>query len=131
MLNRHSGFRNRLMICYDVRFPELARSLALGGADALVVIAAWPTIRIDDWRLLTRARAVENQLYVIAANRAGTDGPTEFGGNSCILDPSGKEIATAGQEVGTILLADLSHERVDEVRSKMAIFSDRRADVYG
>ncbi len=92
---RLGGFTFGLMICYDIRFPEMARALALAGADVLAVLAAWPPPRIEHWRLLNAARAVENQIYVAAANLVGSDGPLAFVGNSIILDPSGKPIASA------------------------------------
>ena len=65
-------------ICYDIRFPELSRTLALGGAQALFVPAEWPHPRLHHWRTLLMARAIENQMYVVACNRVGTSGETDF-----------------------------------------------------
>ena len=65
-------------ICYDIRFPELSRTLALGGAQVLFVPAEWPHPRLHHWRTLLIARAIENQMYVVACNRVGTSGETGF-----------------------------------------------------
>ena len=125
------GFRFGIMICYDIRFPELARALTLSGADVLTVSAAWPTGRIEHWRLLNRARAVENQAYVLAANRVGTDGELTHGGNSLIIDPYGEIVASANDNDQTLIVADIERERINKVRATMRVFDDRRADVYG
>lgn len=125
------GFKIGLMICYDLRFPEMARALALDGADVLVVIAAWPRPRIEHWKLLTEARAVENQVFVVAVNRVGTDGPTTFGGWSRLLDPSGTAPDSAPPSEATLLLGEIDRRRLEEVRASMSVFEDRRADLYG
>jgi omega-amidase len=82
-----------LMICYDLRFPELCRSLALQGAQIVVVSAQWPATRIDHWDVLLRARAIENQIYIIACNRIGREGDLSFSGHSQIISPTGKVIS--------------------------------------
>jgi len=125
------GFKTGVMICYDLRFPEQARALALQGAELIVVIAAWPERRVEHWKLLTAARAVENQVYVAAVNRVGVDGGITFGGCSRVLDPFGAAVAEADGESDTLLFAELRRERLDEVRSAMHVFKDRRPDVYG
>ncbi|UUZ96028.1 carbon-nitrogen family hydrolase [Paenibacillus sp. P25] len=79
-----------MMICYDIRFPELARRLALGGARVLFVPAEWPKPRLHHWRTPLTARAIENQMYVVACNRVGISGTTEFFGHSMVIDPWGK-----------------------------------------
>ncbi|QJC51933.1 carbon-nitrogen family hydrolase [Paenibacillus albicereus] len=118
-----------MMICYDIRFPELARSLALAGAKALFVPAEWPKPRLHHWRSLLIARAIENQMYVIACNRTGTSGETEFFGHSMIVDPWGEVLAEAGEEE-TILSADIDLALVDEVRARIPVFEDRRPQLY-
>ncbi len=118
-----------MMICYDIRFPELARKLALGGAKLLFVPAEWPNPRLHHWRTLLTARAIENQMFVIACNRMGKSGDTEFFGHSMVLDPWGEVIAEANGEE-TILFADIDLALVDAVRSKIPVFEDRRPAVY-
>lgn len=123
------GVRAGLMICYDIRFPELFRSLALGGAKMAFVPAEWPNPRLHHWRTLLTARAIENQMYVIACNRCGTSGETSFFGHSVIIDPWGEIIAEAGGEEG-ILRGAVSLDLVDEVRTRIPIFEDRRPSLY-
>jgi len=118
-----------MMICYDIRFPELARKLALEGAKLLFVPAEWPHPRFHHWRTLLTARAIENQMFVIACNRMGSSGDTHFFGHSLVLDPWGETIAEAGEEE-TILYADIDLALVDAVRSKIPVFEDRRPSIY-
>ncbi|RXZ80205.1 carbon-nitrogen family hydrolase [Paenibacillaceae bacterium] len=118
-----------MMICYDIRFPELSRKLALGGAKMLFVPAQWPNPRLHHWRTLLIARAIENQMYVIACNRVGTSGDTSFFGHSLIIDPWGEVIAEAGSEE-TILQASIDLALVDEVRGRIPVFEDRRSSLY-
>ncbi|QHW34425.1 carbon-nitrogen family hydrolase [Paenibacillus rhizovicinus] len=118
-----------MMICYDIRFPELARKLALGGAKAMFVPAQWPNPRLHHWRTLLTARAIENQMFVIACNRCGTSGESTFFGHSLILDPWGEIIAEAGEEE-TIVRAEIDLALVDAVRAKIPVFEDRRPTLY-
>lgn len=118
-----------MMICYDIRFPELARKLALEGAKLLFVPAEWPHPRLHHWRTLLTARAIENQMFVIACNRMGSSGDSHFFGHSLVLDPWGETIAEAGEEE-TILYADIDLALVDAVRSKIPVFEDRRPTIY-
>ncbi|MBJ6363587.1 carbon-nitrogen family hydrolase [Paenibacillus sp. MAHUQ-46] len=123
------GTQAGLMICYDIRFPELTRKLALGGAKILFVPAEWPHPRLNHWRTLLTARAIENQIYVIACNRVGTSGTTHFFGHSMIIDPWGEIIAEAGEEEA-IVRAQIDVSLVDEVRTRIPIFDDRRPPLY-
>jgi predicted amidohydrolase len=118
-----------MMICYDIRFPELARKLALEGAKLLFVPAEWPHPRLHHWRTLLTARAIENQMFVIACNRTGSSGGTNFFGHSLVLDPWGEIVAEAGEDE-TILYADIDLSLVDAVRSKIPVFEDRRPSIY-
>ncbi|GAA2429046.1 carbon-nitrogen family hydrolase [Streptomyces macrosporus] len=111
--------------CYDLRFPELFRVLAEDGAELLVVTAAWPAARIDHWRLLVRARALENQVHVLACNAAGHQGDVELGGASMAVDPWGRVVAEAGRGEEA-LAADLDPASVERARSDFPAFSDRR-----
>lgn len=118
-----------MLICYDIRFPELSRKLALEGAKMLFVPAEWPHPRLHHWRTLLTARAIENQMFVIACNRMGTSGTSEFFGHSMIIDPWGEVVAEAGEEE-TIIRAEIDLSLVDTVRSKIPVFEDRRPSIY-
>jgi omega-amidase len=118
-----------VMICYDIRFPELFRTMALQGTKLMFIPAEWPKPRLHHWRTLLMARAIENQMYVVSCNRMGTSGSTEFFGHSMIIDPWGEVIAEAGEEEG-ILTAEIDLDLVDDVRSRIPIFEDRRPAIY-
>lgn len=118
-----------VIICYDLRFPELCRRLALEGADAVCVPAQWPKPRQEHWRTLLRARAIENQLYVVSANACGLIGKLDFFGMSMIIDPKGEVLRDAGEEEGEIV-APLSRQMMDEWRAQIPCFSDRRPELY-
>ncbi len=124
------GMKWGIMLCYDIRFPEMARSLALLGAEAIVVPSAWPFARINHWCALLAGRAIENQLYVVGANRAGSDGDLWFCGSSRVIDPYGALVASAPEAGEQLLITEVSKTRVDEVRASMPIFADRRTDLY-
>lgn len=117
------------MICYDIRFPELSRKLALDGARILFVPAEWPHPRLHHWRTLLMARAIENQMYVVSCNRVGTSGTTNFFGHSMVIDPWG-EILVEGDESEAILRATIDLEEVVRVRGKIPVFEDRRPHLY-
>ncbi|TFE00343.1 carbon-nitrogen family hydrolase [Jeotgalibacillus salarius] len=116
-------------ICYDIRFPEWIRKSVLSGAKVVVIPAEWPAARIDHWTTLLKARAIENQVYVIACNRVGSDHANEFGGHSIMIDPWGKVIAE-GSDREEIVYGDIYEEEVEEIRKRIPIFDDRRADFY-
>ncbi len=118
-----------LLICYDIRFPELTRKLALGGAKLLFVPAQWPKPRLHHWRTLMMARAIENQMIVIACNTVGVSNGSEFFGHSMIVDPWGEIVAEAGEDE-TILETVLDLSLVDEVRGRIPVFEDRRPQLY-
>ncbi len=102
-----------IVICYELRFPEITRKLVRQGAKIIAVPAVFPKERIDHWKVLLRARAIENQVYVVGANCVG-----EFcGGNSMIIDPFGRVLAEAGFDEG-IISAEIDLSFVDEVRRK-------------
>jgi predicted amidohydrolase len=121
------GVRTGLSICYDLRFPELYRALAIAGAKVLVVPAAFMmhTGR-DHWEVLLRARAIENQCYVVAAGQIGDHEPgrTCFG-RSMIIDPWGTVLAQAPDAVG-IVTADVDLERLDKIREELPSLANRR-----
>ncbi|WP_261132474.1 carbon-nitrogen family hydrolase [Bacillus sp. Marseille-Q3570] len=116
-------------ICYDIRFPEWMRKHALEGAKVLFIPAEWPKPRTEHWRNLLITRAIENQCYVVACNRIGADPDNEFGGHSIIINPWGEIIAEA-DETETILFADISIDELNEIRTRIPIYEDRRTDLY-
>jgi predicted amidohydrolase len=128
---RHAGVASTEMgpvamtTCYDLRFPELYRSLAADqGADVVLVASAWPAARLDHWEILTRARAVENQTFLVACNSAGIDHGTELAGNSIIVDPWGRVLARAG-DGEEVLRCTLDLGLVAEVREDFPVLRDR------
>ena len=125
------SFTLGLTICYDLRFPEICRKLAVEhGANVFVTSSAWPFVRIEHLRVLALARAMENQCYLILANRVGTDDAVTFCGSSAILDPYGTILAAAPPDREELIYADISRHTVDLVRRDMAVFEHRRSDLY-
>jgi len=118
-----------IIICYDLRFPELSRRLALEGARVICVPAQWPKPRQEHWRTLLRARAIENQLYMVAANTCGMVGKLDFFGMSMVIDPQGEVLADAGEQQGEIVVP-LSWETMDAWRAQIPCFNDRKAELY-
>jgi predicted amidohydrolase len=123
------GIRFGLSICYDLRFPELYRAQALGGCQVLLLASAWPRARTDIWQTLCAARALENQCYLLGANRVGTKGAFPFGGRSLFVTPGG-EITLAdekreGLTLGSIDLADLT-----AIRRNIPALTHRRPEIY-
>ena len=123
------GVRCGIIICYDVRFPELVRSLAVNGLDMLFVVSQWPRVRIPHLLALTKARAIENQMFVVCCNSCGTAGETVYGGNSSIHDPWGETLAQAGSGE-EILTADCDLSVVKGIRDSINVFRDRRPELY-
>jgi predicted amidohydrolase len=114
-----------LATCYDIRFPELFRGLLDADASLFVVPAAWPAARVGHWQLLGRARALENQCFMVQCNTAGTHVGVEMGGHSQVVDPWGAVVAEAGtgQEV---LSVDIDIDSVAKVREAFPVLADRR-----
>ncbi|MCR4442407.1 MAG: carbon-nitrogen family hydrolase [Peptococcaceae bacterium] len=123
------GVKCAVIICYDLRFPELVRALALDGAQVLFVPAQWPMPRIHPWRILIQARAIENQMFVAGVNRVGKEGRYLFFGHSMVVDPSG-DVLAEGSEDEELLLADIDLEQVKKVREYMTCYHDRVPGVY-
>jgi omega-amidase len=118
-----------LGICYDLRFPEMMRHYALHGAQLVLMPAQWPSQRIDHWQTLLRARAIENQLFVVGCNCAGKTGETTFGGYSAIIDPWGR-IVLEGKDSAELLTAEIDISLVETVRRDFPVLDDRREDLY-
>jgi predicted amidohydrolase len=126
------GVELGLAICYDLRFPELFGALARRGARVIALPAAFtlPTTR-DHWEILVRARAIENEVFVIAANQVGPHpGGNHSGGSSMIVDPWGVVLARAQDREGWIT-AELDLARQQEIRTQLPVSAHRRGDVYG
>jgi omega-amidase len=124
-------FNLGLSICYDLRFPEMCRTLAVAhGVNVFVTSSAWPMVRVEHLRILALARAIENQSYLVLANRVGTDDGVTFCGTSAIIDPYGAIVAAASVDREELLQAEISKEVVDLVRSRMKTFDHRRSDLY-
>ncbi|MCX5377311.1 carbon-nitrogen family hydrolase [Streptomyces sp. NBC_00091] len=110
--------------CYDLRFPELFRGLVDAGATTMVVAAGWPARRREHWTLLNRARAVEDQAYVLACATAGTHAGVEQAGHSLVVDPWGEVLAEAGPGEA-VLTVDLDPAKVAETRAQFPALKDR------
>ncbi len=126
------GTKLGMSICYDLRFPELFRVLALRGARIVVLPAAFtqPTTR-DHWEPLIRARAIENQVFVVAANQVGKHpGGHHSGGSSLIVDPWGTVLARADGEKPGHIVAELDFEHQDDIRKRVPLLSHRRPKLY-
>jgi predicted amidohydrolase len=122
-------FRVAPFICYDLRFPEIFRHQTRLGAQVLVVIANWPNLREAHWQALLRARAIENQAYVIGVNRVGNDPKFTYAGHSQILDPHGQALALAG-ESPQLIQAQLQFESLIEYRQQFPALRDMRAEYF-
>lgn len=113
-----------IMICFDLRFPELSRQYLKEECDAILIASAFPFPRLDHWRTLLKARAIENQMYVVSANRSGQDGGLTFLGNSCIIDPWGTVKATASETEEGIITHTIDPEKVQQVRQIMPVVAN-------
>lgn len=118
-----------VIICYDLRFPELCRRLTLEGAQVICVPAQWPKPRQEHWRTLIRARAIENQLYLIAANACGRIGKLDLFGMSMIVNHQGEVLAEGAEEPETIMAA-LDWEPMSAWRAQIPCLHDRRPALY-
>ncbi|MFB6143431.1 MAG: nitrilase-related carbon-nitrogen hydrolase [Halorientalis sp.] len=119
------GFTVGVTTCYDLRFPELYRRLADAGATLVLVPSAWPYPRVEHWQVLPRARAIENQLYLATTNGSGSFADATLVGRSTVYDPWGTPLASSG-DGPALVTADLSPERVADVREAFPALADRR-----
>jgi omega-amidase len=110
-------------VCYDLRFPELFRDCVKRGANLFAVIANWPTPRLDHWLTLLKARAIENQSYVIGINRCGRDPSVEYPGHSQIISPRGEVLADAGEGEG-VVRAELDLTELQTYRQNFPALQD-------
>ena len=125
IVGKVKGLKIGLSICYDLRFPELYRFYAKEKVHLIVDIANWPDTRIEHWRTLLKARAIENQCYVVGVNRVGDDLKLHYNGFSSLFDPMGKEIiAVENDEM--IIESEIDKSYVNEVRKKLPFLKDMR-----
>jgi predicted amidohydrolase len=125
VLFRLGGFTVAPLICYDLRFPELFREATRRGADLIIVIAAWPDIRIGHWITLLQARAIENLAFVVGVNRTGPEPKYDCGGRSVVVNPHGEILADAGT-AETILTASIHQADAASWREKFPALRDAR-----
>ena len=113
-----------LATCYDLRFPELFRAMVQRGVNSFLITSGWPKKRINHWNALLKARAIENQSYVIACNGVGTQNNNQLGGSSQVIDPWG-DIQIQAQEAEEVLFIDIDIQKANQVREKMPVLADR------
>ena len=124
-----NGVKFAVTICYDLRFPELIALLGYQKIDLYLNTAAYIVPRLEHWRIMLRARAIENQFFVLAASRVGHDGTYTYFGHSLIIDPLGKILAEAG-ESEEIITAELDLGYLQEVRKQLPLLDNRRPALY-
>jgi len=124
-----------LLICYDLRFPELARYYFHHGAEVLCIPGQWPEARAQHWRTLLRARAIENEVFVVGCNRTGQEPslrngePMSFPGDGRIIDPTGEILATGNGDAGAVI-GPIELRKVRTMRRILPVAADQRPDVY-
>jgi predicted amidohydrolase len=118
-----------IVICYDLRFPELIRKLWSKGMDILFVPAQFPAVRIDHWNILLKARAIENHIFTVGCNRVGKDKRYEYPGGSAVYDPFGKAVEKAEHKEG-VITCSIGLNRIQEANEIIPIRKDRRPEVY-
>lgn len=123
------GVRCGVIICYDLRFPELTRTMCLEGMDVLFAVAQWPGMRTGLMRSLVAGRAAENQIYAVCCDACGTAGPKVCGGDSLIVDPMGTVLSSA-DVTETIITADCDITILETIRNSIPVFRDRRPELY-
>jgi predicted amidohydrolase len=125
------NFKAGMSICYDLRFPEMCRTLAVKHkTNVILTSSAWPMVRIEHLRVFSLSRAIENQSYLILANRVGVDDGVTFCGTSAIIDPTGAIMARASVDREELLQAEISIDVVESVRARVPAFNHRRGDLY-
>lgn len=117
-----------IALCYDLRFPELARKMALAGAELLLYPSQWPECRLGHFHTLLAARAIENQVFAAGVNRAGRGGSVQFGGGSTVIDPRGEILVQLGGEPGYVE-AELDLAQVAAARGTITYLADRVREV--
>jgi predicted amidohydrolase len=122
-------------VCYDLRFPELFRKNTQLGAQIQILPAAFPHPRLEHWRTLVRARAIENQCFFIAVNQSGMEhhdsgvGAAHYFGHSMVVDPWGEILLELGEDED-LQIVDIDLSQVEQIRAKMTVLKDRRPELY-
>lgn len=124
------GIKMGLIICYDLRFPEIIRPLALEGAEILFIVAEWPIERLNHWKNIQVTRAIENQLFVVSCNNVGSYQSTTYGGHSMVVNPSGDTLIEGTTTEEETLHISINIEETLEVRKKVPVFSSRVPHLY-
>ncbi|ENH95529.1 hypothetical protein J416_15592 [Gracilibacillus halophilus YIM-C55.5] len=119
-----------VVICYDLRFPELMRSLTLQGAEVIYVVAQWPAARRNHWTYLLHARAIENQCYIVSCNSSGECNGTQFAGESLVIDPLGELVADGPAQAEATIHAEVDLEKVRDTRKQIPVFESRVPKLY-
>jgi predicted amidohydrolase len=122
------GVRVTPFVCYDLRFPEPFR-VAASDTDLFVVVANWPELRREHWRTLLRARAIENQAYVVGVNRVGDGDNLHYVGDSAAIAPLGETLVEGGDQEG-VFMASIDPEVVGKLRTRFPALDDRRPQAY-
>lgn len=121
----YGGFKFLLLVCYDLRFPVWSRYGRAGEYDAIIYVANWPASRMDAWDVLTRARAMENQCYVIAVNRVGDDPKTHYVGGSRIISPKGDILAECPLDKVSFVTHTMELDYLRKCRKSFKVLEDR------
>lgn len=124
-----NGVKVTQMICYDLRFPELLRYPARSGATIAFYVAQWPSARLNHWQVLLKARAIENNMYVIGCNGCGYDGKTQYAGHSVVINPNGEiiqELSTTEKELTVTIDIDV----VEQQRKAIPVFDSLVPHLY-
>lgn len=120
-----NGNKIGMFICYDLRFPEIFRMVA-ENTECFFVIANWPRERMEPWDALLKARAIENQAYVVGVNRVGNSPNSSYSGHTSVIDPFGRRVAYAQEDEPEALVAEIDFSFVREVREKFPFLRDRK-----
>lgn len=123
-----------LSVCYDLRFPGMFQTYAINGVKLQLHPAAWPYPRLEHWQTLTKARAIENQMFIAAANQVGEEdfgknGAVTYFGNSMIIDPWGKVLVQGNDKDEILLTTEIDLVMVDEIRNSITVFEDRNPEL--
>jgi len=124
-----NNIKSSIVICYDIRFPELITNLSINGAKIIYVVANFPYPRLNHWKTLLISRAIENQIFVVACNSVGINEEDVFFGHSMVIDPAG-DVVIEGREDEELLTVDINIKKVDDERKKCFYLEDRREGCY-
>lgn len=123
VITKIGAYKIGLSVCYDLRFPELYRLYGKAGVDVIINIANWPAPRIDHWKTLLKARAIENQCFVIGVNRTGSDGKNEYNGSSAVFAPLGEQHAFIENSEG-VFVTEIDLGQAGKVRESLPFLKD-------